>query len=291
MEKIMDKKSTDSLGDRIKQYEAATTEQYFMQDLPVYARLDGRAFHTFTRGFGVPFPKCDDYDISFQYLMQMVCKELVKQTNASIGYVQSDEISLGWTDISKAPFDRRKFKLESVLASLCTGIFVEYVLNDNHKLPPAISRQKWGRIRNKTMQIIPSFDCRVFQVPNLMELVNCFVWRENDAIKNSISSYAQKIFSKSELHGKNQKQRLEMLKDSDYDWNILPLETKRGTYFRRILSELENEKGEKYVRSSIIPVFTHEQLSKIDNKVEYLFENAEPILIDRSVNDGDVRHK
>lgn len=288
----MDKFVKDSLGDRIKQYEAATTEQYFMSGLPLYARLDGRAFHTFTRGFGVPFPKCENFDLSFHYLMQEVCRELVKHTNATLGFVESDEISLGWTDISKAPFDKRKFKLESVLASLCTGIFVEFVLNTNHKLPDYISPKDWGKIRNKTMQIIPSFDCRVFQLPNLMELANCFVWRENDAIKNSISSYAQRIFSKSELHGKNQKQRLEMLAANGHDWSELHYTVRRGTYFHRVVIEHETDAGEKYFRSEVKECFTHEQLAKIENKVEYLFEpNVSPILINRSLGEsGDVRH-
>ena len=270
----------DTLGNRIKKYESSTTEQYFMIGLPLYARLDGRAFHTFTKGFGVPYPKTENYDLSFQILMQEVCRSLVRETNASLGYVQSDEISLGWIDVSKAPFEGRKFKLESVLASLCTSFFIKYALEN--KLPENVSKQNWGKIKNKVLQMTPSFDCRVFQVPNLIELANCFVWRENDAIKNSISSYANMIFSKNELNGKNSSERCMMLKESGYDWNELSIETRRGTYFKRNNKVFTNDKNEEYIRTVVENVFEHERLSKIANKVEYLFEGEPPIKVTTS---------
>ena len=76
-----------------------------MENLPLYARIDGRAFHTFCRGMKKPF----DYD--FIQTMRYAGKFLLEQTNADVVYIQSDEISLGWTDVSKAPFSGRKFKI------------------------------------------------------------------------------------------------------------------------------------------------------------------------------------
>ena len=100
---------SDNLGDRMKRYEALTTSVMLMENLPIYARIDGRAFHSFCRGLDKPF------DLEFVKVMQNTCQELVLNTNAILGYVQSDEISLAWLDSTKAPFDGRLFKLESVL--------------------------------------------------------------------------------------------------------------------------------------------------------------------------------
>lgn len=107
----------DELGTRIKEFEAITTSTKLMPQLPLYARIDGRAFHTFCRGLKKPF--C----MELVETMQEVTKFLVEETNAQLGYVQSDEISLCWLDPSKAPFDGKLFKLQSVLASLATSKF------------------------------------------------------------------------------------------------------------------------------------------------------------------------
>ena len=249
----------DSLGDRMKQYEAATTEQYFMPGLPLYARLDGRAFHTFTRGLGKPYPGARNVDFSFFNLMALLCQALVKETNADLGYVQSDEISLGWKDVKTAPFDGRKFKIESVFASLAGAHFMRLIHQPDEEL--------FKEIQKRAALHVPCFDCRVFQLPNLVELANVFVWRENDAIKNSISSYAMEFFSDKELHGKDQKDRLEMLRDMGKPWECLLPQIRRGNYYARVNYEIEGQNGEKAVRSKISNVLTfHNQLAKIENR-------------------------
>jgi hypothetical protein len=83
--------------------------------------------------------------------------------------------------------------------------------------------------------------------------------------------------------------RLEMLRESGNDWEKLPLDVKRGTYFHRILVEHENDKGENFVRSIVEECFSHEKLAKIENKVGYLFEGENPILVDKSMNDNGIR--
>ena len=115
--------SHDSLGDRIKSYEELSTSRQLMPNCPVYARIDGRAFHTFCRGLEKPFSR------AFIEVMKETCKFLVEETNACIGYVQSDEISLGWENIDKAPFGGRVQKLESNLASLASAKFVQYIVS------------------------------------------------------------------------------------------------------------------------------------------------------------------
>ena len=112
----------ETLGDRMKAFESITTSTTLMPHTPVYARIDGRAFHTFCRGFEKPFSR------SFVTAMQETCKELVVKTGAIVGFVQSDEISLGWEDYTKAPFNGRLFKLQSVLASIASTAFVMHVM-------------------------------------------------------------------------------------------------------------------------------------------------------------------
>ena len=282
------KNEKDSLGDRMKRYEAATTEQYFMPELPLYARLDGRAFHTFTRGLGKPYPGAKNMDFTFFNLMALLCQALVKDTNADLGYVQSDEISLGWKDVKSAPFDCRKFKMESVFASLAGARFMQLI---NKEQETVDSSRPFAEIRRRAEIHIPCFDCRVIQLPNLVELANAFVWRENDAIKNSISSYAMELFSDKELHGKTQKERLEMLREKGMPWESLLTCIRRGHYFAKVNYEVEGPNGEKAIRSRVDHVLVnHDQLAKIENKVGYLFDGEEPILLDRSLGEsGDSR--
>lgn len=195
---------SDSLGDRLKKYEYLSTSWQLMPNTPVYARIDGRAFHTFCRGLEKPFSK------AFILIMQETCKFLVEETNACLGYVQSDEISLGWENITKAPFDGRVQKLESNLASLASAKFIYTILRgivrgieDEYDLDTMLAKVD----RNP-----PSFDCRVFNVPNMTELANAFLWRENDALKNSITGMALNFYSHKQLDCKNSDEKIHMMR-------------------------------------------------------------------------------
>ena len=158
----------DSMGDRLKGYERMETDRRFMKGLPIYARIDGRGFSKFTRNMERP------YDERMSKIMIEVTKYLVEETHALTGYTQSDEISLCWTTDTfggEVLFDRKIQKLTSTLAALATAKFVELALT---VFPEECARR------------LPTFDARIFTVPNLAELANCFLWRVNDAIKNSI---------------------------------------------------------------------------------------------------------
>lgn len=262
----------DSLGNRLKTYEALTTSTMLMPRLPVYVRLDGRAFHTFCRGLDKPF------DMEFVAVMREVCQDLVKQTNAKLGYVQSDEISLAWEDMSKASFDGRLFKLTSVLASMAT---VSFVLNC----------MKYPKLKEKVENLKPNFDCRVFQLPNMVELANAFVWRENDAARNAVSMVAQANFSHKELQGKSTAEMNEMLfQEKGIIFNDIKPFLKRGSYFKRVnvmkvldeetLSKIPTDKrpeNNMVMRSEVqelqLPI-----MKKVENKVETYFYDAEPIM-------------
>ena len=225
----------DTLGNRLKAYEYLSTSRQLMPNTPVYARIDGRAFHTFCRGLEKPFSK------AFIEVMQETCKFLVEETNACLGYVQSDEISLGWESIVKAPFDGRLQKLESNLASLAGAKFVHYICSE---ALPDDTLHDMTKMYDKIERSIPSFDCRVFNVPNMTELANAFLWRENDAIKNSISGMALNFYSHNELQNKNSDEKIHMMRMKGHCfYEDTDPAFMRGTFYHRenYLKELSDK--------------------------------------------------
>jgi tRNA(His) 5'-end guanylyltransferase len=154
-------------------------------------------------------------------LMIDTTKYLVKETQACVGYCQSDEITLCWyfpyDSTSEYLFDGKYQKLVSTLAAMATAFF-------NHNL--------FIRIPEKHNEL-PTFDCRVWQVPSLREIYLNFLWREQDATKNSISMAAHHYFSTAELHKKNGTEKQDMLHGVGVNWNDYPVFFKRGTYVQR----------------------------------------------------------
>jgi tRNA(His) 5'-end guanylyltransferase len=177
----------DDLGDRMKMYEAMEARRRLMPLLPALARIDGRAFHTFTRGMQRPF------DMDFTCCMIDTTVELVRSTGACMGYTQSDEITLAWHD--HVYFDGRVSKMTSQLAAQATLTFYRWVLA---RMPAYADR-------------LPTFDARVWNVPNRAEAANVFLWREWDATKNSLSMAASACYSHLALLGKNGKEKHDML--------------------------------------------------------------------------------
>ena len=292
----------DELGKRIKEkYEYQTTQRYLMKGLPVYCRIDMRAGHTFCRGLTKP------WSLEYVETMQEVTKFLIEETHAQLGYVQSDEISLCWLDVDKAPFDGKLQKLESVLASLATSRFVNYITykyivlddfvnGDMDSLLVSASMQEeydnYKLLYNKCQKLNPSFDCRVFQLPNEMELANTFVWREIDAVRNSVSMLAQANFSHKELQGKDRRAMLTMLEEKGIRWNELRDDLKRGAYFKRVLIDKElddetwnkipnNKKPEsRIVKRSEIQRYEIPEMKTVQNKVGVYFYGEQPIFRD-----------
>lgn len=276
----------DELGKRIKEnYEYQTTQTFLMKGLPVYCRIDMRAGHTFCKGLAKP------WSLEYVETMQEVTKFLVEETNAALGYVQSDEISLCWLSPDKAPFDGKLFKLQSVLASLATSKFVNYIwekcVDANHF--DLETYPTWDLLCDKCQKIIPSFDCRVFQLPDVSELANCFIWRELDATRNSISMLAQANFSHKQLQGIdcNGMQNM-LLQEKQINWNELPDDLKRGTYYKKInytktLTDQEwnkipdNKKPESrdVIRSQVSKI-VFPIMSKVDNKIGVYFLDEKP---------------
>src|SRR5438552_1942629 len=183
----------DTLGDRMKQYESAEAGRRLMPLLPALARLDGRAFHSFVRGLERP------YDKRLSDLMIDTATFLVRETNADVGYTQSDEITLAWhsdNHDTQIFFDGRIQKMTSMLAALGSAHF-------NRRLPAYLSGEYAERL--------PLFDARVWSVPTLEEAANTFLWRELDATKNSVSMAARAYYPHAELHDKNGSEMKELL--------------------------------------------------------------------------------
>ena len=222
------KYKNDQLGNRMKAYESQTCGIKLIPRIPVIARLDGKGFSKFTKGLKRP------YDERLSNLMVETTKYLVKETNANCGYSQSDEITLMWyTDKieSSIYFDGRLFKMLTDLSAMASVFF-------NRELPKYLPEKA---------HLMPRFDCRVYNVPTLDEAVNSFLWRENDATKNSISMAAQSVYSHNELENKNGSDKQEMLFQKGINWNDYPSFFKRGTYVqrKRLLTAFTTEEIEK----------------------------------------------
>lgn len=268
--------SRDAFGDRMKAYEAQEAERRFIPLLPVYARIDGRSFSRFTHGMGRP------YDLRLACAMIETTKHLIAETHARIGYTQSDEINLVWLQErydSEMFFGGKICKMTSILASMASAFFNQRCLRD-------------GELQGAAAKHVPHFDCRVFQLPNLTEAANVFLWREKDATKNAISMAARSFCSHRALDGKNGAEMQEMIFQKGRNFNDYPAFFKRGTFVRRIVTErqftdAEYERiPEKHrppreqivTRSAVVelqmPVFT-----TVTNREAVIFDGAEPVIV------------
>lgn len=265
--------SKDDLGDRIKtRYESPECGRRFITGLPVIVRLDGKCFSRYTKNMDRP------YDIRLVNTMKEVTRFLVEETNALLGYTQSDEITLVYhSDEEKSQifYDGKIQKMVSVLSSMCTAKFNEVVhIEFKEKMPLAF------------------FDCRAFNVPNKNEAANTVLWRELDASKNSVSMLARHYFSHKQLHGKTSKEMQEMLfQEKNINWNNQPDFFKRGTFFQRkkIFKELSEDERikipEKYrpekeimVERTVVEELDMPRFSSVKNRIEVIFNGESPIV-------------
>ena len=207
------------LADRMKLYETIGARQRLIPSLPVCIRLDGKAFHSWTRGLKRP------YNDRLHTLLAETTTFLVQASDAVIGHTQSDEITLilsnGGRPESQVFFDGRLSKLTSVVASMATAKF--------HALVPSILPEKQDQLA--------FFDCRVWNVPTEQEAVNCLLWGELDATRNSIQMAAQALYSHTQLHQKHTAEMQAMLGQQGINWQDYPARFTRGGYFQRRVIE------------------------------------------------------
>lgn len=224
----------DSLGNRMKTYESVSKSK-LMRRTPVIIRLDGKAFHTWTKGLERPF------DEGLSNLMADTTKALCENIqNVVLAYTQSDEISLllkDWTELNTEQwYDASIQKMVSVSASIATAYFNEYRLNYFPTKPPAM------------------FDARVFNIP-VPEVPNYFIWRQQDATRNSVQMLGQSEFSHKELQGKSNNSVQDMLMlERGINWNDIETWKKRGLCVVRKFSDGEVQSG--FTIDTEIPIFT-----------------------------------
>lgn len=220
----------DSLGDRMKANYEKRDRHFLQRRTPVVIRVDGKAFHTYTRGLQRPF----DASLT-DTMLTAASKVFADIAGCKLAYTQSDEVSFLITDYDKleteAWFDYNQSKLESVTASLMTGHF-------------AAARQIYLPDHNK----LAFFDARAFNLPE-NEIANYFLWRAKDWERNSLQMYASAFFSHKELHGKNRAAKHEMLHTIGKNWTTdLEDRSKNGVFLYR-------KDGEIRYDSSVQPVW------------------------------------
>lgn len=204
-----------SFGDRMKSYENCFNPVLLPNAIYV-ARLDGNSFSKFTKAMDFEKP----FDMSFVNAMKNATQRLVKETQAVLGYTQSDEVTLILTP-ERMRFNGRLNKLCSIMASKMSVFFYQELLKINPNL------------ESKLSDLNPVFDCRVFSVPSKKEALNAVLWREQDAVKNSILSTAQSFFTQREMFKVNTKELVtKMEQEKGFRWDELPVYLKRGFYIR-----------------------------------------------------------
>lgn len=211
----------DPLGNRMKRYEAAS--RYFLPPkVPLFVRVDGRAFHTYTQGMDKPFDEA--LMDAMVYATERTAKDM---SGFKLAYTQSDEATFLITDFgnfeSQGWFDYNLSKVVSLSASLFTVHFNWHMgMQTSHDRSSA------------------TFDSRAFTVP-MEDVPNCFLWRQKDWYRNSVQMLGQAHFSHKQLNGKKLSEIHDMLHDKGVNWADLSSTQKNGTFVRRTVELRESE--------------------------------------------------
>ncbi len=275
------------LGTRMKTFYEMIPKTKLMRRIPVIIRVDGKAFHTFTRNFQKPF---DDVLIeSMQETMKYLCENI---QGCVLGYTQSDEITLVLIDYkrlnSSAWFNYEIQKLCSIAASMATMAFNKFFFENSKRYMDKYGYPKETMIKYgdqilayvKAVNRGAMFDARCFNIPK-EEVTNLIYWRQLDASRNSIQMVGQANFSHKELQNKSCNDIQDMLMtQKGINWNCLPTYQKRGsccvrnkiviesdgitaTAQLRDTSKSENE----WIIDTEIPIFKGEGRAYIDSLV------------------------
>lgn len=218
----------DNLGDRMKSYENIT-RTYLPGRMPIIIRIDGKAFHTFTKGFKKPF---DDILMrAMEETAAVLCRDI---EGVKVAYTQSDEISLLITNNdtweTQPWFGNNLQKMVSVAASIATLTFNRAFWHEVNTLNNDYLNTEDTKYLNAYCHAVEKgamFDARAFVLP-ADEVCNYFIWRQQDAIRNSIQSMGQAYFSHKELMNKNCENIKQMLVEKNLKWESIPVSCQRG---------------------------------------------------------------
>lgn len=224
-----------NMGNRMKEYENAYRNK-LTKRMPVIIRIDGKSFHTYTKGMKKPFD--EKLAKAFWETSKYLCKNIA---GCKLAYHQSDEISLLLTNYEKLTteswFDNNIQKIVSVAASMATLAFNKEMNNNKDAL----------------------FDARAFIIPS-EEVNNYFLWRQNDATRNSISMLAQSEFTHKSLQGLNSKQMQDKLViEKGINWNDLEVWKKRGLCVRKEYFLKNETRRTRWVEDMETPVFSEDK--------------------------------
>ena len=274
--------NASDLEQRMRKYERVS-KGVLMTRTPVIIRLDGKAFHTFTRGFQKPF---DEVLIkSMQETMKYLCENI---QGCVLGYTQSDEITLVLVDYknlnTSAWFDYEVQKMCSIAASMATMAFNKffernYNLWKNKTFPTNYLGQLNAPIipdditlletYSKAMSKGAMFDARVFNIPK-EEVTNCLYWRQHDATNNSIQMVGQAYFSHKELQNKSCNDIQDMLMtQKGINWNDFPTYQKRGSCCIRECYEVDSVMRTRWIIDTEIQIFKGDGREYIEKLINF----------------------
>jgi tRNA(His) guanylyltransferase len=247
----------DDFSKRMKRYEKSHTELQLIPRCPVVIRLDGKAFHTYTKKFKKELtddPFSNKLHDAFVYASKNTAKEI---SGCKAVYTQSDEVSFWLNDEGKSVssqgwFDFNLQKMVSVSTSIFTAYFNSFI-GDEYGLG--------------------FFDARAFSLPNETELNNYFIWRQQDASRNSVSMTASYFFSHKQLHKLScNEMQDKLMVEKGVNWNDLDVWKKRGSlvikqYKVKTATNYKTGLSEDVVRSSWeeieCPLFTKSKITEI----------------------------
>lgn len=265
----------DGFGSRMKYFENVRQEN-LPTKRPVIIRIDGRAFHTFTKDF------VRSFDSIFIQAMQKTAEALCREiSGCRLAYTQSDEISLLLTDYEhpeqQAWFGNNLQKLVSVSASIATQsfnkVFYDLVFSEKFLIGNSVNEEvlsKYAAYYDKLF--MATFDSRAFVLPK-DEVCNYFIWRQQDAIRNSVLMTAQSILPLREMHGKSCAELKEMLADRSVIWDDFAPTLRHGSCAVHEEYMKNDVARHRWTTDTNIPVFTKDR-SYIDRYV-YTTEEIE----------------
>lgn len=263
----------DNLGDRMKSYENIT-RTYLPSRMPIIIRIDGKAFHTFTKGFKKPFD--DILTRAMKETAAVLCRDI---ESVKVAYTQSDEISLLITNNdtweTQPWFGNNLQKMASVAASVATLAFnrafwheLNMLNNDYLNTEDNEHLKAYCRAVEKGA----TFDARVFVLP-ADEVCNYFIWRQQDAIRNSIQSMGQAHFSHKELMNKSCENIKQMLVEKNIKWESLPISYQRGVCVVKKPTKVKTQINMK--------ALTHMEMTRnrwtVDNNIPLFWEDRKYI--------------
>jgi len=240
--------TADSLGDRMKTFENAFRHSLPIR-MPIMARIDGKAFHSYTKGCERPF------DTKLESVMNDTAKYLCENIQgAKLAYIQSDEISIlinNYESLDSGQwFENNIQKMASVTAGMASGVFT------------SLSHHIFGATK------LAVFDSRFWILPK-EEVCNAFLWRQQDNTRNSVQMLARSLVSHKECTNKNNSQLQEMCFKKGSNWNDLPTARKRGRCIVKVSKEIDvvnrrTNLPEKAIRSNWeidaeIPIFSQDR--------------------------------